>query len=408
MVTTPQISGLATRITAPARLLATRLGDFARPGLGRRVPPPLPHPGEILDGRLHAPVLATSPEAALWAATRAEHAALAAEDRWAGLLSALHEADHGRIAAPGGRRLAMLISEGARAVLSDRLAARDWPAALAEIDRLAAVQAAHPDSPAAAHLLAQAHLDFGWARRSAEPGPGIPRDVWQDFLHHTALAEAALGLFDPIEEDSPLLAGTRYLLVRGIEDGDTLCRDWYEDWSDLDPTNPEPHLTHAVHLLPQWFGTLAEFDGEARTALYRTRHCSNAAAYALFHLAAAEALGDLPPGADPDLFMAGLIDYFHATGCQYRANVVAAALAELLHSQPPAHSAGKTGSRRRIAVLEALDEHLRENLREFHLSAWENGAASISYALEQVFAKELAKGDHVYLGPEGLMAHPPH
>ena len=394
MVTTPQIPGLATRLAAPARLLATRLGHLAR-APRRSGPVPLPA-GTLLDGRLHVPVLEASPESALWAAARAEYAALAAAGRWAELFAALRRADRDRTAAPGGRRLAALVSEGARAPLAQALARRDWPAALAGIDLLADVQAAHEDDPMAAHLLAQAHLDYAWARRGAEPGPGVPREVWQEFLHHTALAEAALGAFDPIEEDSPLLAGTRYLLVRGIEEGDAHCRDWYEDWSDLDPTNPEPHLTHAVHLLPPWFGALTAFEDEARAALRRTRHCTGASAYALFHLAAAEVLGDLPPRVDEALFVAGLIDHFHASGCQYRANVVAAALTELLHGLAEAPAP------RRLAVQEALDDHLRNEVREFHLPAWENGAAGISYALEQVFGRELARGAHVHLGPEGL------
>ncbi|GAB1364111.1 hypothetical protein MASR1M32_33470 [Rhodobacter sp.] len=307
-------------------------------------------------------------------------------------------ADHDRTAAPGGRRLASLISEGARHALAQALARHDWPAALTGIDHLAEVQAAHADNPMAAHLLAQAHLDYGWTRRSAEPGPGVPREVWQDFLHHVALAEATLEAFDPIEENSPLLAGSRYLLVRGIEDGDSQCRDWYEDWSDLDPTNPEPHLTHAVHLLPQWFGTLTGFEDEARAAMRRTRYCTGGSAYALFHLAAADAQGDLPPRVDLDLYVAGLIDYFHATGCQYRANTVAAALTDLHHSLGDAPAA----ARRRRMVQETLDDHLRNALREFHLSAWENGSACISYALNQVFAAELDRGEHICLGPEGL------
>lgn len=402
MVTTPQIPGLATRLAAPARLLATRLGHLARARRAAQPAPPVP--GAILEGRLHAPVLEASPESALWAATRADHAGLAAAGRWDELFATLRHADHQRTAAPGGRRLAALISEGARAELAQLLARRDWPAALAAIDRLAEVQAAHETDPMAAHLLAQAHLDYGWARRSAEPGPGVPREVWQDFLHHTALAEAALGTFDPIEEDSPLLAGTRYLLVRGIEDGDAHCRDWYEDWSDLDPTNPEPHLAHAVHLLPQWFGTLTGFETEARAAMQRTRHCTGVSAYALFNLAAAEVLGDLPPAADVRLYVAGLVDHFHATGCQYRANTVAAALTELHHGLEEAAAARPKDW---LVVQETLDDHLRNSVREFHLSAWESGRAGISYALEQVFGRELAKGEHIYLGPEGLVARLP-
>ncbi len=408
MVSTPQISGLATRLAAPARLLATRLQRRGRgraeadlPEADRKAPAdatPLP-----LDGRLHAALRARSPESEAWEFTIRTYAAMAREERWSQLLADLRSADQARTAAPGGRRLAELISAGARADLTAALAARTWDAAMAEVERLEAALAPHAESYVAAHLVAQARIDLGWARRSAEPGPGVPRDVWQFFLHQTALAEAALEGFDPIEEMSPVLAGTRYLLVRGIEDGDTLFRDWYEDWSDLDLTNPDAHMAHAVLLLPHWFGSAATFDDEARAAMKRTEHGSGAAAYAAFYMAVSDHLGALPQKMDLPLFLAGLMDYYRATGCQYRANIVAAAMTELLHS----YTQDAPGSSRTKLVLNTLTEHLSENLREFHLSAWENGENCVRFALEQVFARQLARGEHIYVGPEGLISHLP-
>lgn len=406
MVSTPQFSTLATRLAAPARLLAMRL---QRPG---RVPAaPLSQAARgsdndtgLLNGRLHVPVLAQSTESEAWDRIIATYAAMAAEERWSQLLQDLRAADQARTAAPGGRRLAALISAGARAALTEALARRDWEAATAEVERLEAALAAHAGDYGAAHLAAQARIDLGWARRSAEPGPGVPREVWRDFLHQTELAEAALEGFDPIEEMSPLLAGTRYLLARGIEDGDTLFRDWYEDWSDLDLTNPDAHLAHAVLLLPHWFGSAATFDAEARRALKRTEHVSGAAAYAEFYLAAADHLGSPPPGMDLPLFLAGLMDYYRATGCQHRANIVAGAMTELLHSYS---TEAQPGSARQKLVHNTLSEHLRENLRELHLSAWENGENCICFAVEQVFARELARGEHVFVGSEGLTARLP-
>lgn len=407
MVSTPQLSILATRLAAPARLLATRLQRRPRAASA----PVLPEaegaaaraPG-LLNGRLHVPVLDRSPEAEAWDRTIATYAAMAAEERWSQLLQDMRAADQARAAAPGGRRLAALISEGARSGLADSLARRDWEAATAEVERLEAALAPHAGDYCAAHLAAQARIDLGWARRSAEPGPGVPREVWRDFLHQTELAEAALEGFDPIEEMSPLLAGTRYLLARGIEDGDALFRDWYEDWSDLDLTNPDAHLAHAVLLLPHWFGSTATFDAEARRALKRTEHVSGAAAYAEFYLAADDHLGSLPPGMDLPLFLAGLMDYYRATGCQHRANVVAGAMTELLHSYS---TEAQPGSARQKLVHNTLSEHLRENLRELHLSAWENGESCIKFALEQIFARELARGEHIHVGAEGLTARLP-
>lgn len=406
MVSTPQNSGLATRFAAPARLLAARLSRL-RPTHSAepvRLADRLPAVPALLDGRVHVPVLDVASEITACAQISATYAQMAAEDRWKQLLDAMCDADQSRASAPGGHRLADLISRGARASLTKALEKRDWETADAEIDRFEAVRSAHPDGYGAAHLLAQAHLDIGWARRSAEPGPGVPRDIWQLFLNHTALAEAALDDLDPIQEMSPLLAGTRYFLVRGIEDGESLFRDWYEDWSDLDPTNPAPHNAHAAHLLPNWFGTLVDFDREARAAMARTAHCSGASAYAVLYLAAAETHGAYPEGMDLPLFLGGLMDFYRATCCQYRANIVAGALTELHHSYA---QDAKPGSARLTVLRDALAEHLRENLREFHLPAWENGQSCIQYALEQVFAKELARGEHIYVGAEGLTSHLP-
>lgn len=401
MLSTPPFASLATRLAAPARLLAIRLGRGI--SLRRKAE------GEVLaftgplESRLHVPILERSAEAELWAGRIADYAGLASAGAWDRLFADLRQADLARTVAPGGRSLAALISAGGRAALVVALTRQDWSAALREIELLAEVQEARADDPMAACLLAEAHLDYAAARRKAEPGPGIPREVWQDVVQHTAMAEAALEPFDPIEEDSPQVAGARYLLVRGIEDGAVQCRDWYEDWSDLDPANPEPHLTHAVHLLPKWFGTLSGFDAEARQAMRRTRPRTGAAAYALFQMAAAESLGDLPQALDIPLYLAGLNDHFRATGCQHRANIVGAALSRLdhdiAHSVLPSQHGG--------LVRAALGKHLRHCLRNLHLSAWGPGEAGFHYALSQVFAEELARGAHIYSGPEGLVARLP-
>jgi hypothetical protein len=410
MALTPPPARLATLAAAPARVLAAGIGAVLRrphgaparaPGpAAAPVPPPLPP----LGARLRVPVLAQAPQTEACARIVAAHAALAAEDRWAELLAGLARADAARAAAPGGARVATLASEGARAALGLALSRADWAAAAGEIDRLTAVAAAHADDPMAAQILAQAHLDLGWARRGvalADPGTA---QGWRDFLAHTAAADAILDRFDPIACDSPLLAGTRYRLLRGIEDGEEMFRDWYEDWSDLDPTSPEPHALHAVHLLPDWFGSFAEFDAEARAAARRTAHLSGAAAYAVFYLAGAEALGHPPPLMDLDLFLRGLVDHQRATGCQFRANVVAGVLTELLHGYEIDAAPGSPRARMVRGVLQSL---VKGDLREFHLSAWENGEACIHYAMEQVFGADLARGAEIHPGPAGLEARLP-
>ena len=125
MVSTPQFSGLTTRLAGPARLLAARLGQIARPA-HTHAPPPMPdRPGAVLRGRLHVPIRPVPSEAALWEGIVAEWSAIAAAERWADLLAALRRADQARAGAPGGRRLAGLISLGARHPLTATLTRRE-------------------------------------------------------------------------------------------------------------------------------------------------------------------------------------------------------------------------------------------------------------------------------------------
>lgn len=397
---------LTTRLLAPARVLAGGIGDALRHPLAERAAHRARAAAEAarpLGERLHVLMLQQAPEKEACARLVAAHGALAAEGRWSELLASIARADRARASAPGGARLAILASKGARAALDKAIAGADWARAADEIARLEEVAARHPGDYVAAQLLAQGHLDLGWARRSAVSDDPPARGEWQGFLSHTAAAGDILDRFDPIEEDSPLLAGTRYQLVRGSEDGEELFRDWYEDWSDLDPGCAEPHALHAVHLLPDWYGSLAEFDAEARAAVQRTAHVTGSAAYAVFYLSGAEVLGHPPALMDLGLFLRGLIDFHRTTGCQYRANVVAGILTELLHGYA---IDAAPGSMRARMVQEMLDDHLRGSLREFHLPAWENGEPCIHWALEQVFGADLAAGAHVHVGPEGLEARP--
>ncbi|MCB6176517.1 hypothetical protein LHP98_00040 [Rhodobacter sp. Har01] len=394
-----------SRLGQTAREIAARLGRVLRRSdraEARRLR--AAEADRPLAERLHVPIVEVSPESRYCAEIVQTHAALAQADRWAELLAEVRRADQARAGAPAGRRLAVLASDGARAALTAAIASRDWAAADEALDRLDAMQAVHHDDYAAAQILAQAHLDLGWARRgtACEAGPGGAGR--QGFLSHTAEAERVLDQFDPIEENSPLLAGTRYRLVQGIDEGEALVRDWYQDWSDLDPTCPEPHAAHAVHLLPPWYGRPEGFEAEARAAVKRTSDVSGAAAYAVFYLSAAQAQGDYPPGMDLGLFVRGLIDHHRATGCQYRANIVAGALTELAHSQGYDTT---LASMRAKVVMETLDDHVRDNLREFHLPAWENGLDCIHWAMGQLFHDDLLRGAHIYPGVAGLEARMP-
>ncbi len=346
--------------------------------------------------RLDAPVLAQGPEMTEWQCIRQDHAAMAEAGQWADLIEALRFADQDRTMASGGRKVAPLISEGIRATFDAAIARKDIAAADAEQTRFEAVFEMFPDDYVAAHLLAQVLIDLGCAKRALATDRQLSRDLWAESVAHFNAAEALLDFFDPIEEMSPLLAGTHYLLVRGIEDGKSVCRDWYEDWCDIDPEDATAHATHAVHMLPDWFGSVPAFEKEARWAAAKSQDATGQAAYAIFHIAARTELGVMMPSVDLERFLRGLTDYQVATGCQHRANIAANLLTALAREY---QKEGPAAAFQLTKVKAALADVLWNRLHEVHLDQWEDGADSLAFALAEIFGPALKRGARI--GPRG-------
>jgi hypothetical protein len=349
--------------------------------------------------RLDAPVMEQGPEMTEWQCIRQDHAAMADAGEWSDLLEALRFADQDRTMASGGHRVAPLISEGIRGTCTEALARQDLATAEAELTRFGAVFEMHPEDYAAAHLLAQVQIDLGCAKRALASEGQLSRSLWAESAAHFDAAEELLDAFDPIEEMSPLLASTRYLLIRGIEEGAALCRDWYEDWCDLDPEDEAAHATHALHMLPDWFGSIATFEREARKGAAITEAATGQAAYAIFHMTARKHLGDLMPTVDLIRFLRALTDYQTATGCQHRANISASLLTSLVrHYQ----EGGSATAYQLTKVRAALSDVMWNRLHEVHLGLWENGANSLAFALGEIFGPALKRGARICRRGEGL------
>jgi len=362
---------------------------------------------DLLDGlkadqvlaRLDVPVMRAGPEQTEWQCIRDDHAAMASAGEWADLLEALRFTDQERVMASGGHRVAPLISEGMRAGLGNALARGDWTAAKAELDLLEGVYDRNAEDYCAAQVLAQAHIDFATAKRESAPQGQLSRVIWSEGAVHYERAEALVTIFDPIEEMSPLLAATRYALVRGIEDGGEVCREWYADWCDLDPEDAAAHAAHAVTMLPGWCGSLSAFEREARRAVRMTDGVTGKAAYAIYHLAAAEALGDLSPTLDHEYFFEALADYQNVTGCQYRANVVANLLAGMTMDL---RKAGPDAAYLLTKTRAALSDVLWNRLREVQLDCWTRGTEALAFALAEVFGPALKRGARIVRRGDGL------
>ena len=358
---------------------------------------------EVL-GRLDVAVMGQGPEATEWQCVRNDHAAMADAGEWSDLLDALRFADQDRTMASGGRRVAPLISEGARSGLLKALDQQDLAALAVELRRFEALLEMHPEDPAAAHLLAQAQIDIGLLKRDLAARGQLSRDLWEESAAHFDAAERLLDAFDPIEQMSPLLAATRYLLVGGIEDGASLCRDWFEDWCDLDPEDAIAHATHAVHMLPGWFGSLTAFEKAARRAATMTHGVTGKAAYAIFHLSADDALGEMLPSLDLELFIEGLADFQSATGCQHRANVAASVLTQLVMTYD---RAGPSANYALAKARTALSDVLWNRLHEVHMDQWTLGADGLAVALCETFGPALKRGARISRRGEGLFTRVP-
>jgi hypothetical protein len=349
--------------------------------------------------RLDAPVLRFGAERTEWQCIRDDHAAMAAAGEWSDLLEALRFTDQERVMASGGHRVAPLISQGMRAGLSGAINRQDWAAAVTELAALEALYDLNRDDYCAAQVVAQGHIDFATARGKTAPQGRISRDLWADGTVHFDRAETLLTQFDPIEELSPLLAATRYALLPGIEDGGSVCREWYEDWVDLDPEDASAHAAHAVNMLPGWNGSLAAFERDARRAVRMTEGVTGKAAYAIYHIAAVEALGDLSPTIDLEFFCEALVDYQSATGCQFRANIAAHLLSgmaiDLRHDNP-------SSTYQLTKIRAALSDVLWNRLREVQMDCWTRGTESLAFAMAEVFGPALKRGARIVRRGDGL------
>ncbi len=363
--------------------------------------------GELLDGlkaeqvlgRLDVPVMRVGAEKTEWQCIRDDHAAMAAAGEWNDLLEALRYTDQERVMASGGRRVAPLISEGMRAELATALSRKDWTAALAQVEALEGLYDRNPDDYCAAQVVAQAHVDFANAKRKAAPQGELSRETWSESAVHFERAETLVTLFDPIEELSPLLAATRYNLIPGIEDAAEICREWYEDWVDLDPEDAAVHAAHAVNMLPGWYGSLSSFEREARRSVRLTSGVTGKASYAVFHIAAAEALGDLSPTMDLEFFLEALHDYQVATGCQHRANEAANLLSGMAMEL---RKDGADSAYQLTKTRAALSDVLWNRLREIQMDCWTRRTENLAFAMAEVFGPALKRGARIVRRGDGL------
>ena len=365
----------------------------------------LPLERRALSRLIEVPWRVSATEAGDYIETSCDFVALAQAQRWHAILARLRQLDQTRApTASGGRLYEVALNAVLFPSLDDADPIARHLALTAALPVLEAMHKTHAQDYVAAVLLARALIVLGWQARGGEDGRPGPKALKKS-ASYFARAEALIERFDPIEENSPMLAGARYRLAPGVDGGAEFLRDWFEDWADLDPTDTDMLSLHGRYLSPQRFGSYRELDREARRAMARAEN--GPATYALFWvmpLSQREAMRWL----DAKLFLAGVEDVLTRTGSQRLANI----FANLLYRVGRPHR----GRVRRVTVGEArargrltkaFGTLIRLHLREVHQSLWLDDAAGIRRALGTAFAEELAKGARIRPGTQGLAAEFP-
>lgn len=377
---------------------------------GSAEPPERPRRAE-LPSRIDVPFYTAPPEAGLARAAKAEFALLVRSQRWPELLARMRGLDRSRGTFKSGERAYRPALNGAIAAVVEPLAEpetglRKAEAALAELETMFK---AHAEDYTAAVILAHALFALAWTYRGGDAGDlAVEPSAEAEFSRLFAHAEAALDPFDPLEEDSPMLAEARYMLVAGVADGSEYMRDWYEDWADLDPVNPEMLRVHSRFLMPQWFGDYAEIEREARRAQKRAGEALGPGAYAAFWR---EPLARDPAAldhVDVGLFLDGVDRWLKKSRSQLLANQLGALLLRLSKRKLAARRPLAEGETDAPTALAAGFSHLlRAHLREIHLEEWEIGEDRIRALLVAEFRDELLEGARLVVGEAGLMARKP-
>ncbi|MGD9863495.1 MAG: hypothetical protein AB7S99_09800 [Pseudodonghicola sp.] len=369
---TPKLSQTISRIGFPGR---TPLSDG--PAMAFDATPPLAPslaravPEDLLD----IPVCDHSPEDEAAQAARARGLFLARQDRWDELAAELRAADTARSLTPGGTPLADHLAYGARSdvvlaveeALADGRASGDR-ALLDGVMALEAVRQEHRADPYVNLVLAQAHIDIGWAWRGTAEAEALPRLNRHRCAAHFDRAAHLLAPFDAAALDSPAIAAAQCALLAGRHGRAPQIADAYAALVDLDPRNFRVLRTLGLHLLPRRDGSYAELELEARRSAARTEGTWGAGGYTwvCFDAIAQD------PGAcaqvDTDFFIDGLRDILAARPDQAMINLLAAYCAVTLRN-----GAGATAGPR-ARITDCAGWLIRDHLTELHPLIWAHAA----------------------------------
>ena len=302
---------------------------------------------------------------------------LARQDRWGELAQEIRAADAARSASPGGVPLAELLAFGARCdvvhavehALAEGAGETD-AALLSGIMALEAVRQEHRHDPYVNLVVAQAHIDIGWAWRGTGEAAALPALNRQRCAAHFGRAARLLQPFDATALDSPAIAAAQCALLARRLDATPDLADRYGDLIDLDPQNFRAMRALGAHLLPRAGGSLEALELEARRTAARTEATWGAGGYAWVCF---DAIAQDPAACtqvDGDFFIDGLRDIVAARPGQEMINLLAAYCAVTLRQG----SAEAAADNPRARIADCAGWLIRDHLTELHPLIWAHAA----------------------------------
>ncbi|WP_299753011.1 hypothetical protein [uncultured Boseongicola sp.] len=389
--TTPYLAGLTSTLSGPVGIAfsltllgALTMGSLRRFSRAAIADRSKPMTASDLPRELLIPVVRNDPDFVAHSAVANRVSDLFERCDWTQLSREISVWERRLDATPGGTRhhdiavetcllpLQTCLDEAARGSLDD----------LEEADEMIAGYVARhtdaPGDPVHAVLAACAHMLVADNCR-AEFWPDSERKrAWRHMAQHYLKAEAILAPFDPVAQMSPLLASAYYELALGMPDGGARLKPAFEDWIDLDPSNP---AIYAVHM-PQSFGdgpiNLKSFNEEARRAEARTSETLGLGGFALCVLPSLAYCPELREHIDADRLSAALLDLARLSGTQADVNWAAATL---IKERELASGA------RRDTYRDAFDSLVRRHLGVIYPRLWHISLDNIRAQLADTFER---------------------
>ncbi|MEY8839325.1 hypothetical protein AB9K41_09885, partial [Cribrihabitans sp. XS_ASV171] len=152
----------------------------------------------------------------------------------------------------------------------------------------------------------------------------------------------------------------------------------YEALIDLDPANPRPMRALGCHMLPQWFGTAASMELEARRTAARTEKMWGAGGYTWVCFDAIAQDDQACAQVDVDFFTDGLQDIVRRRPDQATINRLAAYCAVTLRA---GIGLDEQADLARMRICAAARWLIRDHVSELHPLIWAHAAEGYDNSL---------------------------